>query len=63
MIEKIKLKRGQFLLYGFSNLSIDDLVEAHIKNSTISDEERNPIEVCHLTVIPRIYLIPLTGKG
>lgn len=39
MIKKIKLRRGEFVLYSFANLSIDELVQRHIKNNTITDEE------------------------
>lgn len=41
MIKNIPLKKGEFLLFTFSNISIDMLVKKHIKDNIITKEERD----------------------
>jgi len=40
MADNIKLKRGEFLLYSFKNVNLNELVDEHIKLHTITSEER-----------------------
>lgn len=51
----VKLKRGEFLLYSFKNLNIDELVDYHIELHTITTEERKRE---YIDEVNRMFLDP-----